>query len=347
MWTASPNGFVKLREQAGGNAVMNVLVAALGDHAMQTPGLQVAAGQNLVMSFRHRHQFTEFFADNDGGVIEISTDGTTFVDVGTFANPSYTGTIAVGNGNVLEGRPAYVQQNPSAPDFDSVTIDLGAGFGGQTVFIRFRAAGDFFSDISSWQVDDVLFQGIANTPFTLVSPEQADCLVGERPIANAGPNQDLDAGEASALDGSASADPDGGAITFEWTQLSGPVLALSSSTIAQPTFTAPVLQSDAFARFQLVVRDPDGRVSLPDFVQIRILQEVIVDGPPDAGPVDAAVDGPPDAAPADAPDPLTPDANANPPLTGDGGGCCGASTDARGSLLLALGLVALLRRRYR
>ena len=41
------------------------------------------------------------------------------------------------------------------------------------------------------------------------------------------------------LDGSGSSDPDGDPLSYAWTQVSGPTVALSDATAAQPTFTAP------------------------------------------------------------------------------------------------------------
>ena len=41
------------------------------------------------------------------------------------------------------------------------------------------------------------------------------------------------------LNGSNSSDPDNGIASYEWTQISGPLVTLSDNTGAQPTFTAP------------------------------------------------------------------------------------------------------------
>ncbi|HLH43251.1 MAG TPA: OmpA family protein [Bryobacteraceae bacterium] len=72
------------------------------------------------------------------------------------------------------------------------------------------------------------------------------------PVADAGPPQvNVPAGTIT-LNGSASYDPDGDPITFQWIQESGPSVSLSNPTAAITTFTAA---SGARYDFRLVVRD--------------------------------------------------------------------------------------------
>jgi hypothetical protein len=65
--------------------------------------------------------------------------------------------------------------------------------------------------------------------------------VNNPPVANAGPSQEVDTGTLVTLDGSASSDPDGDTLSFQWTLTSmpgGSSSSLSGSTSAFPTFTA-------------------------------------------------------------------------------------------------------------
>jgi LmbE family N-acetylglucosaminyl deacetylase len=73
------------------------------------------------------------------------------------------------------------------------------------------------------------------------------------PTANAGPNVEVVAGVTWGLNGSASSDPNGDMLTYQWTQTAGPAVTLSSAIAIQPTFTAP--GSATALTFQLVVNN--------------------------------------------------------------------------------------------
>lgn len=75
------------------------------------------------------------------------------------------------------------------------------------------------------------------------------------PIADAGGDRlGVPAGQF-VLDGSASYDPDGDELTYQWQQISGPTVALSGVNTSQASFTAEANQTYVF---RLTVRDPDG-----------------------------------------------------------------------------------------
>ncbi|MHC4607687.1 MAG: PKD domain-containing protein, partial [Planctomycetota bacterium] len=88
------------------------------------------------------------------------------------------------------------------------------------------------------------------------------------PVANAGPDQTVDAGTPVTLDGSASFDPDSDPITYSWVQTAGPGVTLSGPGTSSPGFT-PDTPGDHV--FRLIVND--GIVdSSPDFVTITVNQ---------------------------------------------------------------------------
>ncbi|WNG59964.1 hypothetical protein F0U59_38520 [Archangium gephyra] len=79
--------------------------------------------------------------------------------------------------------------------------------------------------------------------------------VNREPQAQAGTTQLRTPGDKVQLDGSASVDADGDAVTYEWTQVAGPTVSLSGADTATPSFTAPEVEKDTELRFSLVVRD--------------------------------------------------------------------------------------------
>lgn len=78
------------------------------------------------------------------------------------------------------------------------------------------------------------------------------------PVAVAGPDFRLEEGLRAQLDGSASRDPDGDALSFQWSQISGPTVTLENAETATPAFTAPEVSTDTPLLFRLRVRDGRG-----------------------------------------------------------------------------------------
>jgi hypothetical protein len=92
----------------------------------------------------------------------------------------------------------------------------------------------------------------------------------QTPIASAGSDQTVDEGATVTLNATASADADGDRLTYSWTQVSGPAIALVDADSGQPHFTAPVVAATgATLVFQLVVGDGSA-ASEPDTVTITI-----------------------------------------------------------------------------
>ena len=63
------------------------------------------------------------------------------------------------------------------------------------------------------------------------------------PVADAGPDRTLSSPSSVALDGSASSDPDGDTISYQWSVLSSPAgghASIAGQTSVTPTFTADV-----------------------------------------------------------------------------------------------------------
>jgi len=82
-------------------------------------------------------------------------------------------------------------------------------------------------------------------------------VVNRSPVADAGSSQTVDEGAVVTLDGFASNDADGDVLAYLWVQTSGPSVTLSDPSCAQPTFTAPQVDSTTSLTFELTVTDGD------------------------------------------------------------------------------------------
>jgi hypothetical protein len=89
--------------------------------------------------------------------------------------------------------------------------------------------------------------------------------INNAPNAVAGSSQTVSSGGVVTLDGSLSNDPDGDALTYQWTQnLVSPTpnppeaVVLSGANTRLASFTAPTLDSDTLLTFTLTVTDPNG-----------------------------------------------------------------------------------------
>lgn len=113
-----------------------------------------------------------------------------------------------------------------------------------------------------------IFVGVSNPP----------------PTANAGPDQTARVGSLTTLNGGGSTDPDGNALTYAWSQTSGPAAVLSSATAIQPTFTPA--QAGVYV-FQLIVNDGTSN-SVADSVNITVVQNYPPLSQPSASPTSGA-----------------------------------------------------------
>ncbi len=91
--------------------------------------------------------------------------------------------------------------------------------------------------------------------------------VNRAPTAAAGSDQTVDERTTVTLNGSGS-DPDGDTLNYSWTQTAGPMVTLSSSTAAAPTFAAPEVTVNTTLTFRLTVSD--GSLSATDDVTVTV-----------------------------------------------------------------------------
>jgi hypothetical protein len=147
---------------------------ATSDQYLISPVLQVGPG-TFSFTFRHRYSFEQPLFD--GGVIEISNNGgATWTDIGASASPGYNGTLVASGSNPLRGRPAFVNASAGYPAFLTTTVNLGSTYANQAVQVRFRAGADDNTVAVGWEIDDIAFSGITNTPFGVVVPHAGVCV---------------------------------------------------------------------------------------------------------------------------------------------------------------------------
>ncbi len=116
----------------------------------------------------------------------------------------------------------------------------------------------------------------------LSSTDAVNVVVNNGPAASAGPDQTVLDNTLVTLDGSASADAGGGAISYAWVQTAGATsLTISGAATATPSFTGPdVATSDTYT-FRVTVTDADGATSV-DTVDVIIRDITSGNAPPTA-----------------------------------------------------------------
>ncbi len=189
------------------------------DTALASPALEVSATEPFTITVTHRYEFEASGGTFwDGGVIELSTDdGASWQDLSTFVEPGYGGTLTDESGNALGLRAAFVDRSPSWPLPDTVTYDLGTALAGQTVRVRFRIGTDQAVSGFGWELDDLRFGGIDNTPFPTLVDDASSC-------DDVGP----DAGTEPDAGGPAVEGGDGGCCGAGGGGASGPMLLLGA-----------------------------------------------------------------------------------------------------------------------
>ncbi len=147
------------------------------DTSLVSPVLHVGAAASR-FSFNHRFNFENGW---DGGIVEISTDnGTSWTTLSTFTAGGYTATLLPNispyfNDNVLANLPAWTGLSAGWPAYMNTAVDLGTTYANQDVRIRLRATADGGGGRQGWEVSDMSFVGLTNTPFGTVTTHNEAC----------------------------------------------------------------------------------------------------------------------------------------------------------------------------
>jgi len=249
------------------------------DLSLMTPIIDVGASGLFAMHFLHYFEFEASTEDEqliawDGGVLEISVDGGEWIDVvdagGVFAG-GYNGIINPGDDELgfspnpfLGGRPGFVGWIGSDSFIDeSITFDDGI-LNGHSVQFRFRIGTDASVGAFGWMLDNIHFTNATNPTYSIVAADSGICV--NRPPALditpqqvpeatgddvAGPTPSIVTLAVSATD----FDNPNQAFTYQWQQLSGPMVSPSNAQSAAPQFTAPPIGQDTELLFEVSVSD--------------------------------------------------------------------------------------------
>ena len=161
------------------NAAYVADINGVGDRVLDTPTFTPPGPATV--SFRNRFYL---YWNDDGGVLEISINGSAFEDIiaagGTFVSGGYNDTMATGFGGPLDGRPAWtgLSKDLSLPNgitwsFLSTVVTLPETTIGQPTVLRFRAGADSnaslvpchsgIDDCGGWWID-TLHMSFATLP---------------------------------------------------------------------------------------------------------------------------------------------------------------------------------------
>lgn len=173
-WTVSQSAFTAFhpadpkwrRAQLNGNFVYQAKEGFAGYQSyLTTPELQVSASEALVLQFDHAYKLEKepdpIFGTFKGiGSIEFTTDG----------GANWTNINAL-----IPDHQDFSNTSFGYPELIPESFDFGAALAGETVQFRFFANfAETFSEfyLDGWFVDNISFEGIDNTPFTQVLPNE-------------------------------------------------------------------------------------------------------------------------------------------------------------------------------
>lgn len=210
---------------------------------------------------------------NDG--IESSVADSVTVTVR--ANAAPLADAGMDQGPVLPGDTITLNGNASSDaDGDALTYSWVQTGGTSVVLDDPSAASPSFTVPDDSFGDAITFDLIVSDGFVTSTADSVTVNVrtNAAPVADAGSDlSNVIPGSEVTLDGSASSDADGDAITYSWTQVSGPAVTIVGANTATPSFTAPAESGGAPVVLQLIVND--GFVSSePDTVRIAVIDNV-------------------------------------------------------------------------
>jgi large repetitive protein len=240
------------------------------DVAYQTRVMQVGYAGDFTITWWHLYNLE---ADWDGAVVEVSVNGGAWADVtamgGQFMGDGYTNTLLDYTEVEFAGQQVF-----SGINYGWEVVNFGETLNGNEVQFRFRQATDsayvppsFAGFSAGWYIDDMTFTNTTNSIFSDVIAGDANPCDNRLPYVSASADVSVNEGGSVALSVEAS-DPNGDALTYTWTQVSGSAATLTGADTAALSFTAPSVSATETLVFEVAVSD--GTATVTDSVTVTV-----------------------------------------------------------------------------
>ena len=212
--------------------------------------------------------------------LKIVVDSTSAVTEENETDNEFTKTILVTNRSpvaragpdraVREGSPVSLNGGASSdPDEDTLSFAWTQTTGPQVTLLDVNSA---VASLIAPGVDQLAVLGFRLTVSDgqLSASDTVNVTVtgNSQPVADAGPDRTVKSGSSVVINGSGS-DPDGDTVTFSWSQLQGPQLALVGIDTPTLSFTAPEVTTSTTFAFRLTVSD--GSLTSTDEVVVVVV----------------------------------------------------------------------------
>jgi len=241
---------------------------APGASDLVTPVIRVSGTGEFKLDFEHFYFFESSEDDNgvllnwDAGVVEISIDGASFVDVtsvGGVLGEAYNGVVDSRAG-LLADRSAYTfTRDSNNLVFSSNSISFADGLvNGHDVRIRFRLGTDANTGDFGWLIDNVVVTNAIEPMFSEIVAEDNICIIGSAPEVDAGANLTIIGRDTNNIDvnltGTAS-DADLDSLAIEWIQRAGPSVTINNSDMLNANISIQSPDVETEYVFQLSASD--------------------------------------------------------------------------------------------
>ncbi|MGB1198251.1 MAG: rhombosortase-dependent M36 family metallopeptidase [Thalassotalea sp.] len=225
------------------------------DVAFETKAFTVGYAGNFAVTW---WQYFQIEGGWDGGVVEISVNGSDWADVtdmgGSFMGAGYTGVIDERAGTALVGKSTFTGNMAAFGDMEGV--DFGTALNGNEVQFRFRIASDTNTNDIGWWIDNINFKNVQTSMFSDVVAGDTFACDNRAPNVTAVSDVAQTVNEGGSVSMSVEAtDPNGDALTYSWTQTGGATATLTGADTAAVTFTAPSVSASEELTFVASVND--------------------------------------------------------------------------------------------